>query len=512
MKELKILLLEDSPTDAELIECALRETGLNLILMRAASREAFVSTLKGFAPDIILSDYNLPSFSGLAALEIVQRDYPETPVIIVTGALSDQEAASLLRAGAKDYVLKDRLARLAPAVQHALLVKQGNEVRKQAEAQLQEKTALLENVINSSTDHIFIKDRELRIILCNDVFARALGKQPEELYGKREIESNFDTDRINGSLKICGSAQSDLAALAGNVTHATAEHHNVDGEIRYFDSVKVPLKSSGGNIFGILGVSRDITELKTAEAQALKMTQLFEALYQCNGAITRSANHEELYTKICAILAQYCSIIKMAWIGLLDGESVNPVACGGAGIEYLNDLHILISADSPSGHGPTGAAIHENKPFWCQDFLNDPLTAPWHESAARFGWRVSAALPLHEKGVVVGALSLYSGAVNAFDETTRNLLIELANDISYALDNFAGEAERKHIENTLLESEKNLHAAQRLAKIGSWKWIVATNTVQWSEQLYRINGYDPSFPFPVLQKCRPSILSKVGKD
>ncbi len=90
------------------------------VLQRVDTRDAFVRALEEFHPDIILSDYKLPDFNGMAALEIVQRDHPEVPVVMVTGALSDIEAVELIHAGAKDYVLKDRLARLAPAVQRAL--------------------------------------------------------------------------------------------------------------------------------------------------------------------------------------------------------------------------------------------------------------------------------------------------------------------------------------------------------------------------------------------------------
>ena len=266
-KELRILMLEDSPTDAELIEFELRKAGINFIAKRVETQEAFAHALKDFLPDIILSDYNLPGFSSMAALTIARRDYPEIPVIFVTGALSDKDAATLIHLGVKDYVLKDRLARLAPAVQRALSVERGVKVRKLTEAQLHEKTALLENVINSSTDYIFVKDRELRTILCNEIFARALGKKPEELYGKTDIENGWDAGLVKGNPEkgIRGFEQDDLAALAGNVVHSVTDLGNIGGEIRHFDSVKVPLKSSSGEIFGVLGISRDVTERKQTE-------------------------------------------------------------------------------------------------------------------------------------------------------------------------------------------------------------------------------------------------------
>ena len=266
-KELRILMLEDSPDDAELNERELRKAGLQFTAQRVESREAFSLALKSFQPDLILSDYNLPGFSGIAALGIVRHDCPEVPVIFVTGALSDMEAANLINAGAKDYVLKDRLARLAPAVQRALSVEQGVKIRKLTETQLHEKTKLLENIINSSHDYIFVKDLELRTILCNDIFARALGKKPEELYGKTDIENGWDAELVKGNPEkgIRGFEQDDLEALAGNVVHSATDLGNIGDEIRNFDSLKVPLKSADGRIFGMLGISRDVTERKQAE-------------------------------------------------------------------------------------------------------------------------------------------------------------------------------------------------------------------------------------------------------
>ena len=118
--ELRILMLEDAETDAEIIEEELREAGLVYSARRVESREDFIRGLEEFAPDIVLADYKLPAFDGLAAVRIVRERRPDVPVIIVTGTLGDELAVELLREGARDYVLKERLARLAPAVRRAL--------------------------------------------------------------------------------------------------------------------------------------------------------------------------------------------------------------------------------------------------------------------------------------------------------------------------------------------------------------------------------------------------------
>lgn len=108
--EIRILMLEDTTTDAELAEMELRETGLSFIARRVETRELFIRALEEFKPDIVLVDYQLPAFDGAAALKIVRQQYPSIPVVMVSGALGDEKASELLKLGARDYVLKDRRA------------------------------------------------------------------------------------------------------------------------------------------------------------------------------------------------------------------------------------------------------------------------------------------------------------------------------------------------------------------------------------------------------------------
>ena len=116
----RILLLEDSDLDAILIEEELHRAGVNYTLRRAQTRAEFEAALREFHPEIILADYMLPTFDGAAALALMQSDYPELPVIIISGAVGEETAVELLKAGATDFVLKSRLFRLEPALRRAL--------------------------------------------------------------------------------------------------------------------------------------------------------------------------------------------------------------------------------------------------------------------------------------------------------------------------------------------------------------------------------------------------------
>jgi diguanylate cyclase (GGDEF)-like protein/PAS domain S-box-containing protein len=189
-----------------------------------------------------------------------------------------------------------------------------------------------------------------------------------------------------------------------------------------------------------IAIARDITDRKISEQQRIRITQLYAALSQCNQAIVRCQSEEELFPIICRDAVSFGGF-KMAWIGRVDAaqERVVPVASYGDGEDYLQGIEISTRADDPRGQGPTGRAVRENRPYWCHDFQNDPLTAPWHERSKQFGWHTSASLPLTCNGEVVGAFSLYGGTVHALDKDAQNLLIEMAMDISFALQSFAHE-------------------------------------------------------------------------
>ncbi|PIW71209.1 MAG: hypothetical protein COW07_08730, partial [Hydrogenophilales bacterium CG12_big_fil_rev_8_21_14_0_65_61_21] len=221
---------------------------------------------------------------------------------------------------------------------------------------------------------------------------------------------------------------------------------------------------------------------RTAALQ--RLSKLYAVLSQCNQAIVRCQNESELFPQICRAAVTFGSM-KMAWIGMSDPASqmVKPVASFGAGIEYLDGIQISVDPGELIGRGPTGTALREDRPFWCQDFQHDPQTAAWHDRGARFGWGASAALPLHRQDVVVGALMLYSGEIDGFDQATRDLLAEMAMDIDYALDSYDREAARQQAIAALADSQLLLRT------------IIDTAPVRifWKDQTLHFLGGNPLF-------------------
>ena len=241
-------------------------------------------------------------------------------------------------------------------------------------------------------------------------------------------------------------------------------------------------------------VRQRTAQLKTTYDRLERLTKLYTTLNQCNQAIVRCENEAELFPQICRDAVQFGGM-KMAWIGLLDEASqrVKPVAAFGDGVEYLEGIRISADADDPIGRGPIGISIRDNRPFWCQDFQHDSATAPWHERGARVGWGAIASLPLYRNGAAIGAFVLYASEVNAFDEAARNLLVEMAMDISYALDKFDLHARHKLIEDALSVSERDLQDAQRVGRIGSYVADLTDNVWRSSATLDAILGIDEDF-------------------
>jgi DNA-binding NarL/FixJ family response regulator len=122
-KLLRVLLLEDSDTDAELIARELQQSGLKTIIERVDSADSFTAALHSFAPDVVLSDHALGQFDSRAALEIMRAIRPTAAFIVVTGALSGSQSAAAIRAGAADLILKMYLSRLPASIAEALDVR-----------------------------------------------------------------------------------------------------------------------------------------------------------------------------------------------------------------------------------------------------------------------------------------------------------------------------------------------------------------------------------------------------
>ncbi len=292
-RELRVLMLEDTPTDAELMERELRKGGIAFTSRRVERRAAFVQALAEFRPDIVLSDYKLPDFNGMDALEIVRRDHPEVPVVMVTGALSDIDAVELIHAGAKDYVLKDRLARLAPAVQRVLAAAQIEAARKSAEMALRESEAKFRALVETSSDWVWEVDANGTYTYASPKVERLLGFKPEEVVGKTpfDLMSQEERRRVAPLFLAARQARQPLELLLNTNLHK-------DGHAVLMETSGTPILDPQGNVTGYRGIDRDITERKRAEAERLAQLQFFECMDRVNRALQGSNDLERMMSDV----------------------------------------------------------------------------------------------------------------------------------------------------------------------------------------------------------------------
>ena len=272
--ELKVLMLEDEPADAELAEHAMRDAGLIFTSLCVDTRDSFTSALKEFRPDIVLADYRLPTFSGLDALAITLQLAPDVPFVIISGTMGEEFAIETMHKGAADYVLKNHLGKLAPAVSRALQEAEERRLRRKAEEDLAASEELFHKLADSIHDGMIIVDQDAMITYWNPAAQRMFGYTTEEILGRNWFETltpksyhdyfrqNLDHFRKTGQ---------------GPNIGRTIELSGVckDGEVIPVE-VSFSAMAINGNWHGA-GIVRDITERRRSDALNRKLAAIVES-------------------------------------------------------------------------------------------------------------------------------------------------------------------------------------------------------------------------------------------
>lgn len=200
--ELKILILEDVQFDAELMEHEMRREDINFISRRVETEEGFIHAMDNFSPDVILVDHSLPQFDGITALEIVKKDAPDTPFIFVSGKIGDEFAVDVLKKGATDYVFKNNLSKLVPAIKRALNERSELLERRKAEEELKSAYNEMEVRIQNRTRELSeINQRLMEEISERKMVEDALNKSIKE----KDVLLKEIHHRVKNNLQIVSS-------------------------------------------------------------------------------------------------------------------------------------------------------------------------------------------------------------------------------------------------------------------------------------------------------------------
>jgi PAS domain S-box-containing protein len=262
MPTARILHLEDSDLDAELVRDRLKKSALDVDLDQVANRADFLSALSRRSYDLILSDYEVPGFEGVEALRLALESEPDTPFIFVSGAMGEDIAVESLKLGATDYVIKQRLARLIPAIERALAESQARAQRRATEQDLTQKNELLRLAVQSAKLGEWDLDLASYELKCSETCKANYGKQRTESFRYDELWQMVhpeDRERVQAEVK---------RAIESHTDYDT-EYRTVwpDGTVHWvFVRGRVSYRPDG-TPFRMAGFTLDITDRKRNEVQ-----------------------------------------------------------------------------------------------------------------------------------------------------------------------------------------------------------------------------------------------------
>ncbi len=269
MNKLKVLMLEDNQLDAELIQKDLISQPFDFISERVETEKDFITAIHDFEPDIILSDYSLPQFTGFEALEIAQELVPGIPFIIITGSLSEEMAADSIKKGAWDYVLKENLVRLAPAIENAFKLKEEKDKNQLAEDEIKRAAAKWQITFNSMNDAVCLMDNNRIVLQCNQSFMNLLGKTENEISGKHCWEIVHGT---NGPIDNCPFEKM-IKSL-----HRESIEFPIDD--KWFNIIVDPILDANNSLINAVHIFTDISERKQTVESLQENEKRFRQIFQ----------------------------------------------------------------------------------------------------------------------------------------------------------------------------------------------------------------------------------------
>jgi PAS domain S-box-containing protein len=293
---IRILMLEDNARDAELIERHLRKAGLDIVTHRVSVEAAFRSELESGRHDLILADYELPEFDGIAALKLARELTPQVPFIYVSGSMGEDVAVEALRNGAADYILKDRPSRLPAAIGAALARRREQEARGAIQQALIDSERRLHLAANASRDVIWDWALERDAIWVNDALRTEWGYDVGQ---GSEVDHDWWVSRIHPEDRTRVAHSLDRVMRSSDDRSCDEyRFRRADGSYGYVNDRRVILRSPDGAVIRIVGAMEDISRWKIAERRAADAERI---AHLGNWSFDANTERQEWSAELCRI-------------------------------------------------------------------------------------------------------------------------------------------------------------------------------------------------------------------
>jgi PAS domain S-box-containing protein len=285
---IQVLHLEDDPADAELVQARIAEAGFACRITNARMREEFEAALHDGGMDIILADYQLPMYDGMAALRLVLEVCPDVPFIVVSGTMGEEAAIDALTHGATDYVLKQNLSRLVPAVQRALQEARNQRERRQAEQALEQSEVKMRCILDSVDEGFIVIDHGYCILSANRAFLNLTNLSEDQVIGRPCHEILRHTTRP------CFESGQECPVKhtfdTGSAYHASYMHEDASGTQSYLELKSYPIVDAAGTVTSVIEAVTDVTEKRRFQEQLVR-TQKMESIARLAGGVAHDFNN-----------------------------------------------------------------------------------------------------------------------------------------------------------------------------------------------------------------------------
>lgn len=293
---LRILHLEDSPQDAEIIKNKIESGGMPCDILRVETEAKFNAALAGEVFDLILCDYNLPDCDGLDALTRALEVQPGTPVLLISGTLGEDKAVQSLQLGATDYLLKQRLDRLPGAVKRALAEAEERRRRQHAEQALAASERRLRTIFEAETECVKLLGPDCTILEVNPAGLRMIEADSLDQVRGRSVLDYVLPDHRAAYAELCERV---LRGESGALEH---EIQGFKGTRRWIETRAVPLRDEAVQALSVLAIARDITERRQAAEVVERRAAELEQFHRLS--VGRELQMVELKKEVNALAQQ----------------------------------------------------------------------------------------------------------------------------------------------------------------------------------------------------------------